>query len=88
MQSFPNIERRDSGPAHLDATADEEIGYEAAYAVQFEKHAERFDACDLTELVDEKLLELVKAGAEEAAGRYLINAYRARVGAIAQWSVS
>lgn len=48
---FPNIERRDSGPAHRDATADHEVGYEAAYVpaalatAQAEGAAQPFYCC-------------------------------------------
>lgn len=87
MNAYPNIERRDSGPRHLDKTADEEIGYEAAYAERFEAHTKLFDACDLSELADDNLLALVKAGKAEAAGRYLIDSFRARVGDRADWAV-
>lgn len=88
MQTHINIEHRESGPAHLDKTADPEIGYEAAYAAALGRHAESFDACDLTECVDDRLLALVKAGSAEAAGRYLIDAYRARIGDLADWSMA
>ena len=85
---FLSIERRDSGPAHLDATADPEIGYEAAYIAAVVVHTRRFDACDLTQLVDDKLLTLVKAGNALAVGQLLVQRYTQRIDHLAQWSAS
>lgn len=83
---FPNIERRESGPKHRDATADPEIGYEAAYIDAMKRHTRAFDACDLGELVDDKLLALVKAGNAIAVGQLLVQRYMQRLDHLAQWS--
>lgn len=88
MQVLAQIERRDSGPRHLDATAEPEVGYEAAYLDAVVRHTHAFDACDLIELVDDKLLELVKAGNTLEIGRLLVQRYAQRIDHLAQWSAS
>lgn len=88
MHVFPNIERRDSRPAHRDATADPEIGYEAAYLNAVSFHTHRFDACELTELVDDKLLALVKAHNVLAVGELLVKRYAKRIDQAAQRDAS
>lgn len=85
---FQNVERRDSGPAHRDATADPEIGYEAAYLNAVAHHTHLFDACQLTELVDEKLLTLVKAGNVLAVGELLVKRYAKYIDHVAQRDAS
>jgi hypothetical protein len=88
MNYFPSIERRDSGPAHLDKTADPEIGYEAAYLNAVAHFTHLFDACELTELVDEKLCALVKAGDPMAVGKLLIQRFTQRIDHSAQRSAA
>ncbi|VTU25240.1 hypothetical protein H4CHR_01555 [Variovorax sp. PBS-H4] len=88
MNLFPNIERRDSGPRHLDKTADPAIGYEAAYLDAVTRHTKAFDACDLGELVDDKMLALVKAGKALEVGQLLVQRYTQRIDHLAQWSAS
>lgn len=83
-----NVEARISGPAHLDKTADPEIGYEAAYLDAVTRHTKAFDACDLGELVDDKMLALVKAGKALEAGQLLVQRYTQRIDHLAQWSAS
>lgn len=84
MNTALNIERRDSGPKHLDKTADPEIGYEAAYLNAVAHFTHLFDACELTELVDEKLCSLVKAGDPQAVGKLLIQRFTQRIDHSAQ----
>jgi len=84
MQIFPNIERRDSGPAFRDATADPEVSYEAAYLDAVAHYTHLFDAGELCELVDEKLATLVKVGDALAVGQYLVHCFTRRINDAAQ----
>lgn len=86
MSLYPNIQRIESGPAHRDATADQDVGYEAAYICGVQRHTRAFDACDLGELVDDKLLALVKSGQALAAGQLLVQRFTQRIDHLAQWS--
>lgn len=81
MADFPpfGIERRDSGPAHLDRTAD---GYHVTsqqLANEEENQRAVYDACDLCEEVDEVIVQLLKEGDALEAGTILMQRMEATI---------
>jgi hypothetical protein len=87
-----NIERRESGPAHRDATSDEYFILPGEIDAACLRHAERFDTCDLLETLQETdlagLLAALKAGDAKAAGHMMVTLYAERIGDLAAWSLA
>ena len=70
MSYFPNVERKETGPSHLDKTADHGPS-EYEYNAAIRSAHQAYDDCDLTEEVDAELLALCKGQQFEAAGKLL-----------------
>lgn len=93
-----NIERIESGAAHLDRTSDQFYVDPAVAAAQFDDAAKRhfaaFSADDLVDAITEmqivdvaRLLAAIKAGDATAAGSLLAEVVAARITDLAAYSV-
>ncbi len=65
-----NVERKETGPAHLDKTA-EHFPTEYEYNSAIRSAHQSYDDCDLAEEIDAELLALCKGQQFEAAGKLL-----------------
>lgn len=95
MNAAANIERRDSGPALQDRTADSYFVLPGAVDAACIRHAERFDAGDLVEMVEgmevvdlQRMLAAIKAGDAQAAGQMLVEKFVETIGDLATWSLA
>ncbi len=80
-----SVERIESGPAHADRTSAQrfENSKEWVDAVRNQRNA--YEAIDLVDEVDDKALELAKAGNAKALGEYLISRMEAVIVQRAEW---
>lgn len=83
-----NIQRRDTGPDHADRAGPEFIPTDLEITHRLADQRDSFDACDLSEEVDEQALALAKAGDALALGQLLISRMNATVQRRAFWWVS
>ena len=80
-----NIERIESGPAHLDKTAGSSFAEQQAYANSVRAQRDAFDVCDMAEEIDGLIVELAKDGQAQALGLILINRMNATIQRRAAW---
>lgn len=93
MNLSTNVQRIESGPAHIDATGDNFVTarmFDAAAA----RHLDAMNAGDLVDLVTEmevidveRMLSALKSGDAAAAGAVLAEAFAARITDLAAYSV-
>lgn len=89
LADFPPFgmpERRDSGPAHLDRTADSYNSTSQQLANEEANQRAIYDACDLCEEVDEVVVQLLKEGDALEAGTILMQRMEAKIRSRAAWN--